>query len=566
MATSFSMGQPGKASSHWRRIDLLLIFMVGFAGLIALMSWLDNAEAITGNGVFKAVQTKPWISNPSTAQLDPSNYLHFPFVGAFCRLLDFVGVLEGDPRRQLCVVNAFSAALCLCIVYMLVREITQSRPVAWLAVLFHLAGAFFLNLAICNEDIMPGYTLLFASMALACVWFVSPTRTRVCLVAVLFTLAWMFEWRLMFPTLPAMLLALALGPGHAVQRLARVALFLITMVAFTWIVMSLWGPQPNNAPSVMDLLWTGKGIDSGWSGFNLRKVGFLWIGMSEYLAGGSNISDLNVIYQILRELIFTSAIILILAAGALAILWRHRQATDARILAAVFGITFGAGEFLNLYSQPQDPQMQINVMSWLTIAWALVIASAARHRPTITFATSATFGLLLLSYNVWAMVPLRGVDTAWRLALDRMEREADPARTVFLLYGFDATISKMFYYWDGRWDYFSTLGPSPTPQTKFKILALVSGPVNKSNLTPQELADDLQRQIEKVMDLGYDVVASEIWGWDLSRMEASLSTVANNDKAEAIYRMLHSKFTGTPAFSDPVAGPFFKIQRASPGK
>lgn len=566
MAASFSVDRTGKGSLRGYRIDLLIIFVLGFAGLIALITWLDNAEGITGNGIFKAVQAKPWISNPATARLDPSNYLYFPFVGAFCRLLDLIGVFAADPRRQLTIVNAFSAALCLCIVYALVREITQSRLVAWLAVLFHLASAFFINLAINNEDIMPSYTLLFASMALACVWFVEPTRLRVCLVAVLFTVAWLFEWRLMFPTLPAMLIALALGPGQALQRLERIALFLATMVAFAWLVMSLWGPQPNNAPSVMDLLWTGKGVASGWSGFNLRKIGFLWIGMSEYVAGGSNIMEVDAIYRMWRELAFASAIILVLAAGALAILWHHRQALDARILAVIFGITFGSGEILNLYAQPQDPQMQINVMSWLTIAWALIVASATRHRPAIASAIGAAFGLFLLCYNIWMMTPLRGVDSGWRLALDRIEREADPARTVFLLHGFQPIISKMFYQWDGQWEYFATLGPSPTPQTKFKVLALVSGPVNKSSLSPEELAEDLQHQIEKVMDLGYDVVASDIWAWNLSQMESSLSSVASAEKSEAIYRMLHSKFTGTPAFSDPVAGPFFKIQRTSQGK
>ncbi len=330
--------------------------------------------------------------------------------------------------------------------------------------------------------------------------------------------------------------------------------------------MSLWGPQPNNAPSVIDLLWTGKGIDSGWAGFNLRKIGFLWTGMGEYLIGGRNIGQLEFIYSMLRELILASTIILVLGAGALAILWRNRQTIDARILAAIFGITFGAGEFFNLYSQPQDPQMQINVMSWLTIAWALVVATILRHRSAPRLVVCAAFGFLLLSYNIWMMLPLRGVDTVWRLTLDRIEREADPGRTVFLLHGFEPAVSKMFYHWDGRWNYFETLSPSPTPQTKFKILALVSGPVNKSSLTPQELADDLQRQMEKAMDLGYDVVASDIWSWDLSRMVSSLSTVANKEKAEAIYRMLHSKFAGTPDFSDPVAGPFFKIQRADKGK
>ncbi len=547
-------------------IDLILIFVAAFAALVTLIIWLDNAEGITGNGVFKAIQAKPWIANPATAPLDPSNYLYFPFVGAFCRLLDLIDVFPGDPRRQLTIVNAFSAALCLCVVYVLVREITQRRLVAWAAVFFHLACAFFLNLAISNEDIMPSYALLFASMALASIWFAEPTRLRIAVVAVLFAIAWMFEWRLMFPTLPAMLLAIGLGPGRALQRLERAVLFLGVMVATAWTAMSLWGPQPYNVPSVLDLLWTGKGVDSGWAGFTPRKIGFLWAGMTQYLSGGRNVSELDIIYTMWRELLVSSAIVVFLASGALVILWRNRHAVDARVLATVFGITFGAGEILNFYSQPQDPQMQINVMAWLTIAWALVVASAARVRPALTFAASMAFCAMLLSYNIWQLLPLRGVDTAWRLTLDRIEREADPARTVFLLHGFEPTISKMFYHWDGRWDYFATLGPSPTPQTKFKVLALVSGPVNKSKLTPKELADDLQHQIEKVIDLGYDVVASDIWDWNLARVEASLSTVANREKSEAIYQMLHSKFTGTPAFSDPLAGSFFKIQRADQGR
>jgi hypothetical protein len=551
------------ASAQGRGIDLILIFAITFLALIALIVWLDNAEGITGNGIFKAVQAKPWIATPAAARLDPSNYLYFPFVGMFCRLLDLIDVFPGDPRRQITIINAFSAALCLCAVYIVVRKITHRRLVAWLAVLFQFACAFFLNLAISNEDIMPAYALLFASMALACVWFVEPTRWRVAVVAALFTIAWMFEWRLMFPTLPAMLFALGLGPGRVLQRLGRIVLFFGAMVATAWVTVALWGPQPNNVPSVLDLLWTGKGVVSGWAGFTWRKIGFLWMGMSEYLAGGRNTHEFDAIFLMWRELVIASAMILFLGSGALIILWRNRRSVDARVLAAVFGITFGAGEFLNLYSQPQDPQMQINVMAWLTIAWALVIACALRWRPAITFVTCLAFSAALLSYNLWQLLPLRGLDTAWRLSLDRIERSADPARTVFLLHGFEPTISKMFYHWDGQWNYFETLGPSPSPQTKFKILALVSGPVNKSKLAPKELADDLQQQIEKVMDLGYDVVASDIWNWDLAHVESSLSTVANKEKAEAIHQMLHSKFTGTPAFSDPLAGSFFRIQRAS---
>src|SRR5260370_28931357 len=70
---------------------------------------------------------------------------------------------------------------------------------------------------------------------------------------------------------------------------------------------------------------------------------------------------------------------LAVAAVALPMLWRARHEPRTRALAAIFGITFVAGEIFNLYSQPQDPQMQLNVMAWLTVAWALGLV-AARQR------------------------------------------------------------------------------------------------------------------------------------------------------------------------------------------
>ena len=210
------------------------------AVFITLILWFDNAQGITSNGVFKAMTIKGWVADPANASLDTSNYLYYPVMALLCRLLDSVGVFAGDPRRQLTVINAFSAAICLCLVYLLVRRITGRRAVAWAAAAFHLSGAFFLNLAIINEDIMPSYTLMFASMALASLWFTQPTWRRVVLVAALFTIAWMFEWRLMFPTLPAMLVALAVGPGRPAARLGRVALFLATMVALAQVAVWLW--------------------------------------------------------------------------------------------------------------------------------------------------------------------------------------------------------------------------------------------------------------------------------------------------------------------------------------
>ena len=113
------------------------------------------------------MELKPWVADPANAPLYPSNYLFYPVYGALCRLLDLLGVFAGDPRRQMTILNAVSASLCLGVVYLMVRALTGDRLIALLAALFHLACSFVLFLAITNEDIMPSYTLLFASMALA---------------------------------------------------------------------------------------------------------------------------------------------------------------------------------------------------------------------------------------------------------------------------------------------------------------------------------------------------------------------------------------------------------------
>jgi hypothetical protein len=478
-----------------------------------------------------------------------------------CRLLDAIGVYPGDPRHQLTVINAFSAAICLCIVYLLVRRITGRRSVAWAAVAFHLSGAFFLNLAIINEDIMPSYTLMFASMALASLWFVQPTWRRVVLVAALFTIAWMFEWRLMFPTLPAMLLALAVGPGRPLARLGRVALFLGTMVALAQIAVWLWGPQNGNPGPVLSLLWTGKGTAEGWAGFSAVKVELLWAGITQYLAGGANIADPAALQPILRQMLATTLYLVVVAVFSVLILWRDRGSPEVRVLAAIFGVTFVAGEVMNLYSQPQDPQMQINVMVWLTIGWALILGTAVHWRPIPVIAGGIALALALFAYNVSRLTPIQGADAVWRGALERIERHVDPTRTVFLFHGFEQEVSEMFYAWGGDWTYFEKLGPAPTSRPRFKLLALVNGPIHTPNATGEQLAKDLKGQIERVLDLGYEIVANGVWAWNEAQLEASLASVADKDKAKWLYRALHENFVATIVFTDPTAGPYFKVQR-----
>ena len=292
-------------------------------------------------------------------------------------------------------------------------------------------------LAIINEDIMPSYTVLFAAMALGAIWLARPTAPRVVAVSVLFSLAWLMEWRLMFPTLPAMLVALWVCEPNWQRRLGWIALFLAGMVATAAVVAWAWQGH-EGAVGTFDLIWTGKAVRSVWAGFTWAKVGYMWDGMVGYLLGAGVAAIPGIPgWDIWRWV--ATVWMLAVAFFALPFLWRHWDDPRSRALSAIFGVTFVAGEVFNLYAQPQDPQMQINVMAWLTVGWAVVLVAVRERRRYGRRGLAALAGLTvaLFAYNVWSIAPLRGLDSAWEGAIQRMERESDPDRTVWLMHDFD---------------------------------------------------------------------------------------------------------------------------------
>ena len=528
--------------------------------LVGIILWLDNAQAfLTGNGVFKAAELKPWISDPASAPLYPSNYLFYPVYGALCRGLDSLGVLTGDPRRQITILNAASAALCLGIVYRLSCALTHSRALAASAALFHLACSFVLMLAITNEDIMPSYTVTLAAMALAAVWFARPTPARILVVAVVFSLGWLGEWRLMFPALPGLLAALWLAPETLTSRLRAMALLLAGIVA-TASVAALLGRGHNGAVGLFDLIWTGKAVHSAWAGFSWAKAGYLRDGVAAYLLGTA-LSWIPVAgWDLWRYL--SLALMAVLTAMAATELWPRRREPTVRSAAAVFGVTFVAGEVFNLYAQPQDPQMQINVMPWLTLAWLFALkAAAARWRHGV--ATLTALAVLLLAYNVWSLTPLRGLDTRWRMAFAELERRADPRRTVFVLHDFDWVMPYGALYWGLDEPGVDRLGPAPQAQPKFKWIGFIGQLLRHSDWTIDQQTADLRHEIDKAMALGYDVLLVRLAHVDLDQLERETGMVASRRQLAALQATLQHDYIFEPAFTDPVMGSFDRLRRAN---
>ena len=566
MAFASSISRSSARPGGTLLLDLVLLVVGGGALSNHSTMAISNAQGgLTGNGVFKSLELRPWVTDPGKATLYPSNYLFYPLYGVLCRLLDVLGVFAGDPRRQMTILNAASCALSFGIIYLLIRNLTGLRVVALLAALFHLASNFVMFLAIINEDIMPSYTVLLAAMALGAIWLAKPTAPRVLAVSVLFSLAWLMEWRLMFPTLPAMLVALWVCEPHWQRRLGWIALFLAGMVATAAVVAWAWQGHPG-AVGTFDLMWTGKAVRSVWAGFTWAKVGYMWDGMVGYLLG-AGVATIPGIpgWDIWRWV--ATVWMLAVAFFALPFLWRHWDDPRSRALSAIFGVTFVAGQVFNLYSQPQDPQMQLNVMGWLTVGWAVVLVAVLERRRYGRRGLAALAGLTvaLFAYNVWSLAPLRGLDSAWEGAIQRMERESDPDRTVWLMHDFDWAMVYGSLYWGYNDPGVAGLGPAPQKEPRFKWIGFTGQVLRHPDWSDEQLVDDLRGQIDRALDLGYDVLVIRLWDMTPYQLEVATGMVASSARIQALRRMMREDYVATQAFIDTVAGAVDRLKKR-PGR
>jgi hypothetical protein len=541
--------------------QLLLVFVLSLLLLAGLIGWLQNVHILTGNGMFKAIQGEPWIEDPAHARLDNSNFLYFPLYGALCRVLDWVGVARGVPWKQFAYINALWASIGVVVVYALVHVLTRSALVATLAAIFHAGCGFFLLLAVINEDIMPAYVITLAAMALASLWFDRPDYRDVVIVGAIFTLGWLMEWRVLFPALPALVLALGISQGSWMRRLGLIATLVASILAVSGIVQLLWDGHPG-AVGLHELLWTGKGVASGWAGLAWDKAWNMLSGLGNYfLLVGGFVDTASA-----RRAALPLTLSVLVQAGILAatflLFWPRRDEPLLRALAAVFLGTAAAGLAFNLYGQPQDPQMQINVMPWLTVAWALLVGAALRVRPGV-MPLMALLSCVPLAWNATALSRFRGGDTDALAALDAIERHFPPQDTVFLHWGFEPIGTWQHALWGRTWDWdgMPKGDDSPSNGRKLKLIALTTGAIRHPEWTPEQHAAALRHEIELALDRGYRIAVSKFWDWDVRELAGQLGGMAAAQRAPAIHRMLHDSYEVRPVFVDPTVGAYYELRR-----
>jgi hypothetical protein len=544
------------APARWRwpaAGDGPLIGLICLVIGVGLILWLDNVHLETTNGLWKSMDVDAWKANHRTAELRAPNYLYYPAMALLGNLLDGLGIFAGKTWKQLALINAAFAAIAVMIVHHLVRRLTGRRDLAAIAAIFQIGCGFFLVLAITNEDIMPSFTFMLGAMSAASLTFGAPTWRQVIGVGLLFTAGMLGEWRLLFPVLPPLLLALALSDGPALKRAGRILVLLLTVVGTCLLVVNRTEGHPG-AVGLPDVLWTGKGINSGWSGFSIDKLWLLGAGMGEYWWGGRNFTWAGDLPNWMSEWLTSLAIQAALLALFLVFLWQQRADRRWRATAIVFLGTFVAGEVMNAYSQPQDPQMQINVMPWLALAWAIALAGRLR-RPAAVLA-AAMLGAAPLVYNVWAHAPQRGRDGRMQAAVAELERLSDPARTVFVYSGFEATVTWQFLLWGQRWEGVCDLGPAPLAVPKFKWISLFGSSVWHPEWTPAHHAEALSKQLQCAVDKGYRLIAGPIWAGSAEHLAEKMITLGGAKTAYAMHEVMRRDFDSRIILETSEEGPY----------
>ncbi|MCU0734559.1 MAG: hypothetical protein MUF20_03405 [Methylotetracoccus sp.] len=554
-----------------------VVTLLTFIALLGFQLYVDNVFIITTNGLWKSVAVRAWADHADRATIDLANVLYFPVYGALTRLLDGLGIFPGLAWKQMAVLNAAFAAAILGGVYGWISSLFDDRRVGLLTVLFYMGSGHFLTLAVINEDIMPSYFVLLAALILAGLWFERPTPGRILAVAVMTSVAWLFEWRLMFPVLPPLLLALWLSANTWRQRLMRPLGFLLGMSILPLLV-TVWAAvrqqlDPADAVAFFGrLFWVGKGVGTGWAGFSVAKLHLIWAGMAESVVGGRYLqsSDWMNHPANLWEVASATLLLTVLAVAAARYVWARRS--DARLLAhgIVFGGTFLAGQFFNAYSQPQDPQMQLTVMPWIIPAWGVLMISLLQTRgpeaqPSAGHARryGPLIAVLMSLFPMLNTVPViaaeRGGNTRYLQVLARLEQQLDPARTFFVYLGFDALIPWQFTNWSATWPNVDQLPPAPADQPKFKWLSITDGMIWHRDWTPEQQANELRRKIDHALSLGYRVVTNRLWELPERTWVETTVTIAAPETAIAIRRMLRETYQAETVYIDPAEGPFFEL-------
>ncbi len=546
-----------------------------FAALLLFQVALQNVHIGTTNGLGKSFLVLKFMSEPSWLGVDPSNVFYYPVYAFLCHILNILSIFPGLVWRQLAIINAVFAGVSAGFCYYFVYLWTEKKHVAFLAsVAYCFSGYVFLH-GLINEETISSYCFILLSTLLAIHWFHRPTLYQIAAVSVLFSVGWLFEWRVLFPSLPAFCVALFAAPAyHFSLRIFRVVFFCISMLIIPlalacWKTLSL-GQSFLRIPSFMlELIWTGKAVDTGWAGFSVNKLWLLWSGLSEAVFAGRHVMDANWIHtSVAAEIFMGSAFFLILGASFIFFWPKQQEKINVRNAQIIGGVLFLSGLVFNAYSQPQDPQMQLNVAAWFLPAWVCLLsfflekcnASYIKRKLGPIFVCCLVF--LPFYYTVRMAFEAQGYDANMQNRVKEIREAFSPDRTAYAIYSFDGIITWMAL---GIGEIVpitvETVDPIKNDRPHFKYIGFLDDIVGRPSWTVEEQAQALIKRISTAHSLGYRVVTPSFWECTDEQWVASFSTVVDSpEKTLFIKNALHNAFRTEKVFVESNGETWFELK------
>ncbi len=548
-----------------RCLLLALAVFLALAGFyVGLVVYLDNTNLGTTNGLWKAPFVRYWETNTGRP-VESGGPLYLPVYGLLSGAIPDRVVSYGVSGsfltfRKMAILNALFGALASCAVFLLAVRLLRFKVAALTVCLGHALAAFVLLNSLNSEDVMPAYAFFVIASALLFEylstrkWFWLPASVA------FFVLVMLFHWTLIVPALAAAgtaLLALALIESR--QRWAPaafVALFFLAVLLASGVPALVFG----RTIPVMELLYPGKAHPNGYLGLSADKVVLAAMGVGNYFSGGRNLTDYVAASgnrEELREMA-VSWLYLVVAAGGCVWCWFSRLGSRNARLLALFGLVlFGVSELEHLYSQPQDPQSQIQPMFVGTIG--LIVILGILERLTARKVLLGVVGGLTVAflcngaYNLGLMSEARGQDSSSIELVKQLGELFPPDRTVLVLEGSAA--------WD-TWRFAETFHGN----SEFfgsRMIYLATPFTLRAGISATEAAEWARGRIDRALDAGDTVVTRAWWMEQRREFAGSLVYSTSRENAGAYWDILQGAYEIGRSWNTRI-GRFVELRRPAP--
>jgi hypothetical protein len=540
---------------NWRLYSFAILIVAALAAChVLLIVRLDNTNLATSNGLFKSLDVRAW--ELRTGQpLDDAGILYAPVYGALARAIPdeavSYGVVPSAPTfRKIALLNAVFGALSTGAVFVLAFRLLSSMCLALVAAIAHAGTGFIVLNSLNSEDVIPAYAF-FTLAAAAFVRYAGTRRWSMLTVAgLLVAMVALLHWTLMPPAVAAMETVLLALAARKRAPLASVLIFPLCVLAGIGLFVAAAHVNFSGTPiSFLRILYPAKAQPSGWLGFGVNKAIYAVMGMGNYFAGAQNVVDYHYALNNSQWLRYMSVswVYLAVAIGACVLaLRRSGTAYEVRVLAG-FGLAlFLFGELEHLYSQPQDPQSQIQPM-FVTVAGLIVLLRLLRDkfsRIPLRLASLVLGAAFALNgaLNLATFLPGTGADSRAVSAVRELAGQMRSGRAIIVSGGFEGWQAWLLVEVHGG-DQVEYMG---------RVIHLFSIFVNRPGITGAQAGEVLRKRIEKARSAGLTVLAADLWTKPKADFVHSMTTLVDTERAVAFDDTLRGAFRTGRSFNTPV--------------